>query len=73
MWLPGPTRPATFGILNHALAERLGNVVRILRETETSMADVTDGTPNTLMVVELAKSGIHWMEPRDLDMFWSLA
>lgn len=30
------------------------------------LGDVTDGTAKTLMVVEVANSGIHWMEPRDL-------
>jgi len=30
--------------------------------------DVPDGDANTLMVVEVANSGIHWMEPRDLDI-----
>ena len=29
--------------------------------------DVTDGTWQTLLVVEVYDSGIHWMEPRDLD------
>lgn len=28
--------------------------------------DITDGLANTLMVVEVHHSGIHWMEPRDL-------
>jgi prepilin-type processing-associated H-X9-DG protein len=28
--------------------------------------DITDGLGNTLLVVEIADSGIHWMEPRDL-------
>ena len=28
--------------------------------------DITDGTSNTLLIVEVANSGIHWMEPRDL-------
>jgi prepilin-type processing-associated H-X9-DG protein len=28
--------------------------------------DVTDGLSSTLLVVEIANSGIHWMEPRDL-------
>jgi hypothetical protein len=27
---------------------------------------ITDGTPNTIAVVEMANSGIHWMEPKDL-------
>ena len=33
----------------------------------TTFADVTDGLSNTIMVVEVANSNIHWMEPRDLD------
>jgi hypothetical protein len=32
----------------------------------TKLSDVTDGTSNTIMAVEVANSGIHWMEPRDL-------
>jgi hypothetical protein len=32
------------------------------------ISDVTDGTSNTIMVVEVAGSGIHWMEPRDLEL-----
>ncbi len=29
-------------------------------------ADIIDGLSNTILVVETADSGIHWMEPRDL-------
>lgn len=32
----------------------------------TRMADIIDGTMNTILVLEVANSGIHWMEPRDL-------
>lgn len=32
----------------------------------TARGDIQDGAANTLMVVEVANSGIHWMEPRDL-------
>src|SRR5262249_28073198 len=32
----------------------------------TKIRDFTDGTSQTLLVVEVANSGIHWMEPRDL-------
>jgi prepilin-type processing-associated H-X9-DG protein len=35
-------------------------------EKAIKMADIKDGTSNTLMVVEVHNSGIHWMEPRDL-------
>lgn len=31
-----------------------------------SFCDIVDGTSNTLAIVEVADSGIHWMEPRDL-------
>jgi len=34
----------------------------------TKYSDLTDGTSNTIMVVETHNSGIHWMEPRDLHM-----
>lgn len=30
------------------------------------IADIRDGTVNTIMIVEVTNSGIHWMEPRDL-------
>jgi prepilin-type processing-associated H-X9-DG protein len=28
--------------------------------------DVTDGLSNTILAIEVAESGIHWMEPRDM-------
>ena len=31
------------------------------------MADITDGTSNTMMLVEIKNSDIHWAEPRDID------
>jgi prepilin-type processing-associated H-X9-DG protein len=34
--------------------------------TSTSLKDITDGTGNTILIVEMSDSGIHWMEPRDL-------
>ncbi len=36
--------------------------------TCVTLSDITDGTDNTLLVVEVHNSGIHWMEPRDLDV-----
>jgi len=30
--------------------------------------DITDGTSNTILVVEVTGTGIHWMEPRDLSL-----
>lgn len=32
----------------------------------TQFRDVLDGPSQTIMVVEVANSGVHWMEPRDL-------
>ncbi len=34
--------------------------------TTRRLSDVKDGPADTLMVVEVLNSGIHWMEPRDL-------
>jgi prepilin-type processing-associated H-X9-DG protein len=33
---------------------------------QTSLDDFTDGSSHTILLVEIADSGIHWMEPRDL-------
>jgi hypothetical protein len=32
-----------------------------------NIADIKDGTASTIQIVEVHNSGIHWMEPRDLD------
>jgi prepilin-type processing-associated H-X9-DG protein len=32
----------------------------------TALSDITDDKGNTILVVEVQNSGIHWMEPRDL-------
>jgi hypothetical protein len=37
-------------------------------ERSVKLGDISDGTTCTLMVVEVANSGIHWMEPRDLQI-----
>ncbi len=36
--------------------------------TSANMSHITDGTSNTIMVVEAAGARINWMEPRDLDL-----
>lgn len=36
--------------------------------TPVKIADVTDGTSNTLMVVEVCNSGVPWMSPTDLSL-----
>ena len=35
--------------------------------TSARLTDIRDGTADTLLVVEMADSGIHWMQPRDMD------
>jgi prepilin-type processing-associated H-X9-DG protein len=35
--------------------------------TGTKSSEIRDGPSNTIMVVEVAGAGIHWMEPRDLN------
>jgi len=35
-------------------------------DRSTKMSSIRDGTSNTIALVEVADSGIHWMEPRDL-------
>lgn len=35
-------------------------------EAYSGMAKIIDGTSNTMMMVEIQNSGIHWSEPRDL-------
>jgi prepilin-type processing-associated H-X9-DG protein len=34
----------------------------------TKIDDFRDGVANTILIVEVANSGIHWMEPRDLNI-----
>lgn len=38
------------------------------RDRTLSFDDVPDGLSNTILVVELSDSGVHWMEPRDLPL-----
>ena len=35
--------------------------------TATKISELTDGTSNTILVVEAAGCGINWLDPRDLD------
>jgi prepilin-type processing-associated H-X9-DG protein len=37
-------------------------------DTPSSFATIRDGTSNTIAVAEASGAGIHWMEPRDLDV-----
>ena len=35
-------------------------------DRSTTFAEITDGSSNTIAVIEASGAGIHWMEPRDL-------
>ncbi len=37
------------------------------RDNAATFADVKDGLSNTILIVEVGRSDIHWAEPRDLD------
>jgi prepilin-type processing-associated H-X9-DG protein len=39
-----------------------------LPNEKVGMADITDGTVNTILVVEVVGTGIQWMEPKDLSI-----
>jgi hypothetical protein len=39
----------------------------------TKFSEITDGTVNTLLVIDMKDSGISWAEPRDLDIWKPLA
>tara|TARA_R110002072_G_scaffold243821_2_gene403063 strand:+ start:35747 stop:36565 length:819 start_codon:yes stop_codon:yes gene_type:complete len=34
-------------------------------DRKVTLADMVDGAANTIMVIDVADSGVHWMEPRD--------
>jgi type II secretory pathway pseudopilin PulG len=52
------------GTTNYVAIVGKGTIWRGAKSTD--FADIKDGTSNTIMVVEIANSDIHWMEPRDL-------
>lgn len=41
--------------------------------TTTNLGSITDGTSNTLLMVEIKGSGINWAEPKDLDISQAMA
>jgi hypothetical protein len=46
----------------------VGNGTAFPGDKTTRFADFTDGKENTILLVEVADSGIHWMEPRDIEL-----
>ncbi len=45
-----------------------GHQMPFYRDQTITSQQITDGLTNTILVVEAAGTGIHWMEPRDLDI-----
>jgi hypothetical protein len=63
-----PSHPARTGSTDTHYVAVLGpGTVFPSDGTSRRIADVTDGPGNTLIVVEVADAGIHWMEPKELD------
>ncbi|HWB08087.1 MAG TPA: DUF1559 domain-containing protein [Pirellulales bacterium] len=62
-----PSDPAGFGSTNTSYAAITGIGTMFDGETAATMRSVTDGTSNTIIVVETT-AGMNWMEPRDLDI-----
>ena len=58
---PNPSSTET----NYVMISGKGTIGGLPNEKVT-MADVTDGTSNTILVVEVVGTGIPWMEPKDL-------
>jgi hypothetical protein len=63
-WLhcPSDTGPAT----DTSYVAVVGPGTAWPRTVPTSLSQISDGTSKTVIVVEVANSGINWMEPRDL-------
>jgi hypothetical protein len=67
-------RVATYECPEHGLKGTMTSYVAVVGP-ETAwpgtacvrLKDIKDGAGKTLMVTEIAESGIHWMEPRDLE------
>lgn len=61
-----PSDPALPGTANTSYVAITGPQTLWAGDTAAEFEDINDGTSNTLAVVEIAGSGINWMEPRDL-------
>ena len=70
-------RPSAFGCPIDAESAALGETNYVVvggagtmfdGTNSTREADLVDGTSYTLMVVEVSRAGINWMEPRDLEL-----
>ena len=58
--------PSSPSITNYVVVR--GPETLFPRQGKVRLEDVSDGIGNTIMVVSLVNSDIHWAEPRDLDI-----
>lgn len=61
-----PSDPHTDGNTDTSYVAVVGPGTAWPGEKTTKLSAIKDGSENTLLVVEVHNSGIHWMEPRDL-------
>jgi prepilin-type processing-associated H-X9-DG protein len=61
-----PSEDVTTGRSETSYVMIVGNGTISDGPTPTAVKQITDGTSNTILVVEVAGSGIPWAEPRDL-------
>ena len=60
-----PERPATAGKTDYLFVTGQGTIFEAGKNTK--LMQITDGTSNTILCIEVKNSGVNWAEPRDFD------
>lgn len=63
-----PARPTNQSATDTSYVAVIGPKTTFRETGLVRLADILDGTSNTILLVEVHNSGIHWLEPRDLDI-----